>query len=116
VDGGPLPLPVIVDTDGGVDDATALWWTLQSPRLEVVAITCVHGNVSMEQAFRNVAKLLHAAGRTDIPVARGAVEPLGPRPRFPFDEVGASVHGDDGLGAVGRPMWNWRPPRSRRTN
>jgi purine nucleosidase len=98
---GGRPLPVIVDTDGGVDDATALWWTLESPRLEVVAITCVHGNVSMEQTFRNVAKLLHAAGRTDIPVARGAAEPLGPRPRFPFDEVGASVHGDDGLGGRG---------------
>lgn len=77
-------LPVIVDTDGGVDDATALWWTLESPRLEVVAITCVHGNVSMEQTFRNVAKLLDAAGRTDIPVARGGGGAAGPQAEVSF--------------------------------
>ena len=75
---------MILDTDVGVDDAAALWWTLESTRLEVVAITCVHGNVTMEQTFRNVAKLLHAAGRTDIPVAKGAAQALGPRRRFPF--------------------------------
>ena len=71
--------------------------------MEVVAITCVHGNVTMEQTFRNVAKLLHAAGRTDIPVAKGAAQALGPRRRFPFDEVGAAVHGSDGLGGSGPP-------------
>ena len=66
------PLPIVIDTDGGVDDAAALWWALTSPLVEVVAITTVWGNVGIELATANVCRVLHAAGRDDIPVAVGA--------------------------------------------
>ena len=92
------PLPVVVDTDGGVDDCTALWWALTSGDVDVRAVTTVSGNVSLEQATRNVAKVLHATGRTDVPVATGARGALGPAP---IEPNARHVHGDDGLGGAG---------------
>src|SRR5579864_4932267 len=65
----PPPTPVIIDTDGGVDDAAALWWALTDPTLEVVAVTVVWGNVGLATAATSVARVLAAAGRSDIPVA-----------------------------------------------
>ncbi|MGH2726092.1 MAG: nucleoside hydrolase [Actinomycetota bacterium] len=93
-------ISVIFDTDGGVDDCAALWFGLTSPRIEIVAITCVAGNVGLAQVARNVAKVLKAAGRTDIAFAVGAGEPLGAAPLIPGD---LPVHGTDGLGDVGIP-------------
>ncbi|MEX2555431.1 MAG: nucleoside hydrolase [Actinomycetota bacterium] len=94
------PIPVILDTDGGVDDCAALWFGLTSPAIEIVAITCVAGNVNAAQAARNVAKVLKAAGRSDIPFSIGADQPLGPGPAIPGD---LPVHGSDGLGDAGIP-------------
>ena len=45
----PDPIPVIIDTDGGVDDAVALWWALTNPAVEVLAITTVWGTVPVDQ-------------------------------------------------------------------
>ena len=71
---------LIVDTDGGVDDAVALWWALTAPDAEVLGITVVHGNVAVDQAAANVCRILEAAGRPDIPVAVGPTRRSGPRP------------------------------------
>jgi purine nucleosidase len=87
--------PVIIDTDGGVDDAAALWWALYDPALEVIAVTVVWGNVPVEVALRSVGRVLAAAGRPDIPVARGAAGPVGVAPRL---RPATFIHGDDGLG------------------
>jgi hypothetical protein len=46
--------PVIVDTDGGVDDALALIMALNSPELDLKAVTVVAGNINVEQAANNV--------------------------------------------------------------
>jgi purine nucleosidase len=100
------PPPVIFDTDGGVDDCTALWWGLATGAVDIVAITTVAGNVPLDQVNRNVAKVLHAAGRTDIPVAVGADGPLGPAPAIPSAQA---VHGDDGLGGSGHPERDFTP-------
>jgi purine nucleosidase len=101
-----MSVPVIFDTDGGVDDCTALWWGLHSPDIEVVAVTTVFGNVPLEQVNRNIAKLLHAADRSDIPIAVGAAAPLGPSPVATDARL---VHGADGLGGVGPPDVEWEP-------
>ncbi|MDP9334526.1 MAG: nucleoside hydrolase, partial [Actinomycetota bacterium] len=87
--------PVVIDTDGGVDDAVALWWALMDPALEVVAITVVWGNVPVEIAAANVLRVVHAAGRDDVPVAVGAHGPLLPAPDL---RPATFIHGDDGLG------------------
>jgi purine nucleosidase len=89
---------LVIDTDGGTDDAVALWWALLDPRVEVVAILVTWGNVSREVAATNVLRVLHAAGRADVPVALGAAQALGPTP---LPDVAAYVHGDDGLGGFG---------------
>ncbi|MEY2435286.1 MAG: uridine nucleosidase [Acidimicrobiaceae bacterium] len=97
--------PVIIDTDGGVDDAAALWWALTDPRLDVVAITVVWGNVSLEVATASVLRVLEAAGRTDVPVAVGLGGPIGPAPEL---RPATFIHGEDGLGDTFLP-----PPSTR---
>lgn len=91
---------VVVDTDGGIDDAAALWYLLTHPQVDVVAVTVVHGNVALAVAAASVCRVLAAAGHADVPVALGAAEPLGRAPAF---RPATFIHGDDGLGNTGRP-------------
>ena len=53
---------VVIDTDGGVDDALALLLALRSPELQIAAITTVHGNVPVDQATKNVLLVLDRFG------------------------------------------------------
>jgi purine nucleosidase len=91
---------LVIDTDGGVDDAVALWWALTAPDVEVVAVVATWGNVERDVAAVNLLRILHHAGRTDIPVALGADGPIGPAP---LDGISPHVHGIDGLGGFGDP-------------
>ncbi|HUI47570.1 MAG TPA: nucleoside hydrolase [Acidimicrobiia bacterium] len=93
--------PIVIDTDGGVDDAVALWWALTDPELEVVAITVVWGNVDVETATASVLRVVHAAGRDDVPVAVGARGPWLPAPDL---RPATFIHGDDGLGNAAGPV------------
>jgi inosine-uridine nucleoside N-ribohydrolase len=87
---------LILDTDGGVDDAQALLLLIAAGRAPD-AITTVYGNVSLEAATRNVLSTLAVAG-TDIAVHAGAIAPL------VRDRIHAHhVHGEDGLGGAPRP-------------
>ncbi len=91
-------VPVVIDTDAGIDDAVGLWWALTDPRIEVRGITTVHGNVALDQAVANIAVVLAATGRTDVIVGVGAAEPFGHTPRLPRATF---IHGLDGLGDCG---------------
>ena len=84
---------VIYDTDPGVDDAMALYFALAHPSIEVMAITTVFGNVTVQQATTNALYLTQLAGR-DIPVVQGAAAPLVKT----FHAPPAHIHGADGLG------------------
>ncbi len=87
-----MAIPVVLDVDTGVDDALALLLAARAPALQLLGVTCVHGNVNLESVCRNTLQVLEAAGRPDVPVARGSAAPLQEKP------VGAShVHGRDGL-------------------
>ncbi|MBS0221531.1 MAG: nucleoside hydrolase [Proteobacteria bacterium] len=87
---------LIVDTDGGVDDAQALLLLIAAGRTPS-AITTVYGNVDLETATRNVLAALAIAGAT-IPVHAGAAQPL------VHSRIDARhVHGEDGLGGAPRP-------------
>lgn len=93
---------VLIDTDGGTDDAMALLLALRSPELRVEAITTVCGNVEVEAATRNVLMTLEVLQgvpqkRSELlpPVAIGASSPLA-RPL----RTAVEVHGSDGLGNV----------------
>lgn len=67
---------VILDTDPGTDDALAILLALNSPELQVDAITVVPGNVVAKQGLENARKLVSLANRCDVPVAGGAQHPL----------------------------------------
>ncbi|MHA6796169.1 nucleoside hydrolase [Pseudonocardia bannensis] len=87
-------MPLIIDTDPGVDDTFALILALLSPEIDVRAVTVTFGNVSREKTFANARRVLALAGRTDVPVAAGAVRPL----VHAQGELAADWHGADGLG------------------
>src|SRR5690242_3521920 len=71
-----MPTPIIFDTDIGtcVDDVLALAVVLGSPELALVGVTCVYGDVDLRA--RMVRKLLRLHGSLDIPILRGASQPL----------------------------------------
>src|SRR5207244_5990311 len=77
-----LPLPafaakkIIFDTDPGSDEALALMLALNSPELDVRAITVVPGNVTAAMGLENALRMVSLANRCDIPVAAGAQHPL----------------------------------------
>ena len=96
---GPAQMKqVIIDTDPGIDDAAALLLALASPELEVVAVTTIYGNASVDACTVNALRLLNLAGRDDIPVYKGVGKPL----LRPTNEGWAAhIHGPDGLGGLG---------------
>ena len=72
-----MPRSIIIDTDPSPDDAVAFLMAIASPNeLEVLAITTVAGNVPIELTSKNALKALELAGRTEVPVYRGAEGPL----------------------------------------
>lgn len=97
---------IVIDTDGGIDDALALLFALASPEASVEAITTVHGNVPVEVATSNVREVLDIAGR-DVTVAVGCARPLVSEPVF-----AGHVHGADGLGGWTRTAPGFTMPAS----
>jgi purine nucleosidase len=92
------PIPVILDVDTGIDDALAILLALASPELEIVGVTCVAGNVRLEQVVENTRGVL-ALGRAEhVPVAIGAAKPLVRRLT-----TATFFHGEDGVGGVSLP-------------
>jgi purine nucleosidase len=89
--------PFLIDTDTASDDAVALIMALRSPKVQVLAITTVAGNVDVQQATRNA---LYTAELCDspVPVFTGAAKPL---KRAHWNA--AWFHGRDGLGDHGYP-------------
>ena len=85
-------IPVVVDTDPGVDDAVAILMLLSDPRFEIVGFTTTAGNVPLARATRNTLALLEYAGRSDISVFRGAARPV--RGRYAYAR---HVHSASGL-------------------
>ena len=86
------PVKILIDTDPGVDDAIAILMALASPDVDIVGLTTVGGNVPLARSTRNALALLQAAGRSDIPVAKGASRPL--RGRYTY---APQFHGPGGL-------------------
>ncbi len=67
---------LILDVDTGIDDSLALLYAAASADAEIVAATCVAGNVGAQQVAINTRAILELAGRTDIEVALGREIPL----------------------------------------
>ena len=69
-------VPLILDVDTGIDDSLAILYAAATPEAELVAVTCVGGNVDARQVERNTRSVLELAGRTDVEVALGREQPL----------------------------------------
>jgi purine nucleosidase len=94
----PPAIRMIIDADIGVDDAAAIAYLLDDPsQVEILGITTVAGNTTVENSASNALLLLETAGRTDIPVVIGAAAPL----VLPASHQGMFVHGPDGLWFTG---------------
>ncbi|MGO9496405.1 MAG: nucleoside hydrolase [Solirubrobacteraceae bacterium] len=83
---------IILDCDPGHDDAIALLLALGSPELNLLGVTTVSGNQTLEKTTANAIRVLDHVGYEEIPVAAGADRPL-VRDRH----VAAEVHGETGL-------------------
>jgi inosine-uridine nucleoside N-ribohydrolase len=83
---------ILLDCDPGHDDAIALLLALASPEVELLGVSTVAGNQTLEKTTANAIRVLEFAGRTDVPVAAGADRPLVREPFF-----AAYVHGETGL-------------------
>lgn len=89
-------IPLLIDTDPGVDDALALLMAFNDRNHDIVGLTVAAGNVGLQHTVRNALKLCEVAGRGDIPVFAGTAAPL----LHPSPDAGY-VHGRDGFGDVG---------------
>jgi inosine-uridine nucleoside N-ribohydrolase len=83
---------ILLDCDPGHDDAIALLLAVASPELELLGVTTVAGNQTLEKTTANAIRVLEFVGRDEIPVAAGAAQPL---VREPY--VASYVHGETGM-------------------
>lgn len=92
------PIPLILDVDTGIDDSLALLYAVASPDADVLAVTCVSGNVDARQVGVNTRAILELAGRPDIEVAMGREVPL-----ERALETTPETHGPRGIGYAELP-------------
>jgi purine nucleosidase len=90
--------PLVLDVDTGIDDALAILYACASPEVDLLAVTCVGGNVDARQVAWNTRAVLELAGRADVPVVLGREQPL-VKPLVTTPET----HGPTGLGYATLP-------------
>ncbi len=88
-------MKLIIDTDPGVDDAMAFYYAHAHPQIELLALTTIFGNVTIDDALRNALWLTESVGAA-TKVHRGAAQPLSIPPNPPAD----FVHGPRGFGGI----------------
>lgn len=89
---------LLVDVDCGVDDAQAIMLALAIPNVEILGITCVHGNTSVENVCKNTLRVLQVCNKLEIPVFKGASKPI-----LGHEIKGGNFHGLDGFGDAPDP-------------
>ncbi len=97
---------IILDCDPGHDDMVAIILALASKEINLLGITTVAGNQTVEKTFKNALATLTLLKRTDIPVFKGAEKPLLRKLKTAED-----FHGDTGLDGIKLPE-----PKVKKTN
>ncbi|MCC3284045.1 nucleoside hydrolase [Arthrobacter caoxuetaonis] len=87
-----MPQKIILDCDPGHDDAIALLLAHGNPEIELLAVTTVMGNQTLEKVTRNALSVARVAGITDVPFAAGCARPL-----VRTVETAPDIHGESGL-------------------
>ncbi len=99
----PVPQPVFVDVDTGVDDAMALVYLFGSSDAELVGIASTAGNVPVQQVCQNNLGLLELCRIDGVPVSKGSEQPVSSPLRTAED-----THGPQGLGYATLPSTDRR--------
>ncbi|MFZ3495926.1 nucleoside hydrolase [Streptomyces sp. 5.8] len=87
-----MPVPIIIDCDPGHDDALAIMLAAGDPAVDLLAITTVAGNQTLDKTTLNARRVCTVAGITDVPIAAGCARPL-----VQALSVADDVHGASGL-------------------
>jgi len=88
----PVPEKIILDCDPGHDDAVAMLLAHGSPAIDLLAVTTVMGNQTIEKVTRNALSVARVIGMDAVPIARGAHRPL-----VRTVETAPDIHGESGL-------------------
>ena len=83
---------IILDCDPGHDDAVAILLAAGNPNIELLGVTTVGGNHTLEKVTRNAAQVLTVAKLTDVPLYAGATRPI-----LREVETAEGIHGDTGM-------------------
>lgn len=94
-----MAIPLLIDTDMGVDDAVAVVMALSTDVLELVGVSSVAGNVPLDQATDNIGRLIGTLGTRRVPRIGRGLDQTDANRRDATD-----VHGADGLGGVDLPV------------
>lgn len=92
-------MKIILDLDTGIDDALAIAYTLAQPKAELIGITTLFGNVTVDLAVKNSLNILDLLGHNEVPVFEGAAHPLEEKDYQTSDHLHL-IHGFNGLGNV----------------
>jgi inosine-uridine nucleoside N-ribohydrolase len=87
-----MPKPILIDCDPGHDDAIAILLALGNPEVDLVGVTTVAGNGTLQNTTLNARRVIALTGITDLPLAAGA-----PRPLIREARTAADIHGESGL-------------------
>ena len=90
---------IIIDCDPGYDDAVAILLAAGSPAIDLLAITTVAGNQTIEKVTKNALRIAKLAHLQNVPIAAGASRPL----LRQAVTVAANIHGESGLDGTTLP-------------
>jgi purine nucleosidase len=93
-----MPHKIILDCDPGHDDAIAILLAHGSPEIDLLAITTVVGNQTLDKVTRNALAVARIAGLTGVPIAAGC-----PRPLVREVSTAADIHGESGMDGPSLP-------------
>ena len=83
---------IILDCDPGHDDAVAILLAAGNPDVELLGLTTIGGNHTIDKVTHNARQVLTIAGALDVPVYRGASRPL-----INGVVTAEDIHGDSGM-------------------
>ncbi len=89
---------ILLDCDPGHDDAVAIMLALGNPSIDLIGVSTVAGNQTLEKVTRNAQSVLKMCQREDVRVHPGADRPL-----VREIEIAEDIHGDSGLDGVELP-------------
>jgi purine nucleosidase len=93
-----MPRKIILDCDPGHDDAVALLLAWGSPEIDLVGVTTVAGNQTLDKVTRNALAVAAVAGITGVPFAAGCARPL-----VREVETAPEIHGESGMDGPALP-------------